>query len=190
MTGLIHQTTKLVIFCILGIGAATSTLAAPLGLPLHNIDAGQLRRYPEPQREFDRRELHKLGAAARRRLDRSAKSQHHRKWPEQHGRGRGDLVLPHVEWGQVRQRDHRQRHDLKVSLCRHFHRGRRQHRFRGDGDSKRRLRRSAWGESRQPHRSRTRYPQASVARPPGRGHHGAEPTAVAGRLGTDQRDLV
>jgi len=29
MTGLIHQTTKLVIFCILGIGAATSTLAAP-----------------------------------------------------------------------------------------------------------------------------------------------------------------
>ena len=29
MTGLIHQTTKLVIFCCLGIGAATSTLAAP-----------------------------------------------------------------------------------------------------------------------------------------------------------------
>jgi hypothetical protein len=29
MTGLIHRTTKLVIFCFLGIGAATSTLAAP-----------------------------------------------------------------------------------------------------------------------------------------------------------------
>jgi hypothetical protein len=29
MTGLIHQTTKLVIFCFLGTGAATSTLAAP-----------------------------------------------------------------------------------------------------------------------------------------------------------------
>src|SRR6516225_944300 len=44
---------------------ARGSTDADLGLPLHNIDAGQLRRYPEPQREFDRRELHKLGAADR-----------------------------------------------------------------------------------------------------------------------------
>ena len=190
MTGLIHQTTKLVIFCILGIGAATSTLAAP---PTPISACPYTISTPGSYAVTQNLSVSSIGGNCISLVPPlagvSIDLQNHSITGSGTGGGVG-ILPPHVERGQVRQRDHRQRHDLKVSLCRHFHRGRRQHRFRGDGDSKRRLRRSAWGESRQPHRSRTRYPQASVARPPGRGHHGAEPTAVAGRLGTDQRDLV